>query len=67
VDPFALDRAIEATTATYDAQYIDIIEPMSRLSQPAQMYYSVNGHPNGKGKRRHRSSCQFRASEECGV
>jgi hypothetical protein len=49
IDPFALDHAIEAMTARYDAQYVDIIEPMSRLSHPAQMYYSVNGHPNGKG------------------
>jgi hypothetical protein len=49
IDPFALGRAIGAMTARYDAQFIDILGPMSRLSQPTDMYYSVNGHPNEMG------------------
>lgn len=49
VDPFAFDRAVGAAAARYGIQFIDVLPPMSRQRRPADMYYSVNGHPNGAG------------------
>jgi len=49
LDPFAFDRAIGAMSAEHGAQFIDVLDPMSRLPRPVDMYYLVNGHPNAAG------------------
>jgi hypothetical protein len=49
LDPFAFDRTVEAIASNHGSQYIDILRPMSRVAEPTDMYYSVNGHPNAAG------------------
>jgi hypothetical protein len=49
IEPLAFDRAIGRISASRGSQYIDVLRPMSRRPRPADMYYSVNGHPNAQG------------------
>jgi hypothetical protein len=49
LDAFGLSRTIEAISAEHNAQYIDALYLMSRVARPAEMFYSVDGHPNAEG------------------
>ena len=48
-DPFALGRALSAITQAHGGRFIDMTTVTSRLSDPADLFFAVNGHPNAAG------------------
>jgi hypothetical protein len=51
VDPFAFGHRIDAIAAKHGAGYLDVSEVFSHISDPENLFYVVDGHPNAEGQK----------------
>jgi hypothetical protein len=48
-DPFALGRALSSIVQAHGGHFVDMTTVISRLKDPADLFFAVNGHPNADG------------------
>ena len=54
VDPLAISRAVQAIAERHGAIFIDSTPALAQRPDGTDLFYRVDGHPNGKGQPRHR-------------
>ncbi len=47
--PFALGRALAAIAQRYHADFVDVTERISHLTDPGSLFFVINGHPDAGG------------------
>jgi hypothetical protein len=48
-DPYAMPRALQASAERHGAEFIDATRALPRGAATRRIYYTVNGHMNGRG------------------
>jgi hypothetical protein len=49
IDPYALVRRVAAIAARHRVIFVDVLDEFSSDPHPEESFYTVDGHPNGRG------------------